>query len=58
MKNLNAQKVTAEEIAAYLKKHKYVSPEELAAHFGVSVSTSGAYARRLGYKVKKIWVMG
>lgn len=54
----NAQKVTPEQIGAYIKKHKEASVEVVAAHFGVCGATIKRNAKKLGYQFKKIWVMG
>lgn len=56
--NKNAQKVTPEQIEAYIKKHKDASMEKIAAHFECSSKTIQRRTHRLGYKLKKIWVMG
>jgi len=54
----NAQKVTPEQIGAYIKKHKEASVEDVASHFGVCGATIKRNAKKLGYKLKKIWVIG
>lgn len=54
----NAQKVTPEQIGAYIKKHKEASVEVVAAHFGVCGATIKRNAKKLGYQFKKIWVLG
>lgn len=56
--NKNAQKVTPEQIGAYIKKHKDASIQEIAVHFKVCEDTVKNKAKAAGYVHKKIWVMG
>lgn len=51
-------KLTDEALKKYIEKHKDASMEKIAAHFECSSKTIQRRTHRLGYKLKKIWVMG